>query len=94
VTGSEARLLRVIIGGLTGEVEVQGEMFKGNMPGWGLLLDDNQIAAIASYIRRSWGNKAPPVQSATVAQVRRATIDRKTPWTAAEIRRIGGLSIM
>jgi mono/diheme cytochrome c family protein len=90
VTGSESRLLRVILGGLTGEIEVQGEMFKGAMPGWGPLLDDNQVAAIASYIRRSWGNKAAPVTAAAVAQLRRGSADRKTPWTAEELRKIGG----
>jgi len=93
VTGSETRLLRVMLGGLTGEVEVQGEMFKGAMPGWGPILDDGQIAAVATYIRKSWGNKAPPVGVAIVAQIRRASADRKTPWTAEELRKFGGTPI-
>jgi mono/diheme cytochrome c family protein len=90
VTGGEARLVRVMLGGLTGEIEVQGEIFKGAMPGWGPLLDDNQISAIATHIRRSWGNKAAPVNANVVAQLRKSMGDRKSPWTAEELRRIGG----
>jgi mono/diheme cytochrome c family protein len=86
VMGSEARLLRVIMQGLTGEIEVAGEMFRGAMPGWGLLLDDNQIAAVATFIRSNWGNKAPPVVAASAARVRKETAERKTPWTERELR--------
>jgi mono/diheme cytochrome c family protein len=92
VTGSEARLIRVMLQGLTGEIEVQGEMFKGAMPGWGPLLDDFQIAAVATYIRSTWGNKSPAVLAATVTRVRRESAERRTPWSEAELRGIGGAS--
>jgi mono/diheme cytochrome c family protein len=39
---------------------VQG---KGSMPGFGDQLDDVQIADILSYIRNTWGNKAPAVSN-------------------------------
>ena len=87
VVGNEGRLVRIILHGLIGEVEVQGEMFNGAMPTWGGAFTDEQIASVASYVRRSWGNKAAPVTAATVARVRAATGDRKTPWTAKELLR-------
>lgn len=31
------------------------------MPGFGGHLDDNEIAAIATYVRNAWGNAAPPI---------------------------------
>jgi mono/diheme cytochrome c family protein len=87
VTGSEERMLRIVISGLTGEVEVQGEMFSGVMPGWGPTLSNAEIAAVATYVRSQWGNAAPAVDTATVARVRAASATRTTPWTVAELRR-------
>jgi mono/diheme cytochrome c family protein len=40
------------------------------MPSFGSVLNDQQIAVIASYIRASWGNQAPAVSAEQVAEVR------------------------
>jgi mono/diheme cytochrome c family protein len=55
------------------------------MPAWGGVLKDPEIAAVTSYVRSAWGNKAVPITAATVTAIRSATTARKTPWTAAEI---------
>ena len=47
-------ILRVILGG----VEAQGGY--GPMPALGSGMTDQQIAAVANYVRQSWGNQAPP----------------------------------
>lgn len=86
VTGSEDRLVRVLLHGLTGDIEVEGEPFIGTMPTWGITLSDGDVAAVASYVRRSWGNDAPPVRPETVKRLRDAHATRTTPWTAAELR--------
>ena len=85
VQGDENKLIRIILGGLTGPVEVAGETFNGAMPGWGPVLEDKDIAAVATYIRSSWGNKAAPITEAKVKSIRTATASRKTPWTVAEL---------
>ena len=85
VTGDEDRLIRIVLHGLTGEIEVGGEIFSGLMPAWGPSLDDAQVAAVLTYVRKSWGNAATPVVPATVARVRRATASRTTPWMAKEL---------
>lgn len=85
VLGGEDRFVAIILRGLTGEIEVQGEMLSGAMPAWGPLLKDPQIAAVATYVRGNLGNKAAPVTAATVARVRKATAARKTPYTVAEL---------
>jgi len=87
-TGDEARLLRIVLQGLTGDVEVQGETFSGAMPPWGPTLKDADIAAVLTYVRSSFGNKAAAVSPATVAQVREATKARTAPWTAAELAKV------
>jgi mono/diheme cytochrome c family protein len=85
VLGDEGRLVRIILHGLTGEVEVQGETFSGAMPTWAGAFTDAQIASVASYVRRSWGNKAPAITTETVTKVRAQTAARKTPWTVKEL---------
>jgi mono/diheme cytochrome c family protein len=88
VTGDDAKLVRIVLLGLTGPVDVAGESYSGAMPGWGGVLKDPELAAVMSYVRGAWGNKAAPVTSAQVAAVRAATASRKTPWTMAELAQV------
>jgi mono/diheme cytochrome c family protein len=46
---------------------------RGGMPNFSEDLDDTQIATILSFVRSSWGNKAGPVDPATVKDIRGAT---------------------
>lgn len=85
VTGDPNKLIHIVLRGLTGEVEVEGEMFKGEMPGWAPALSDAQMAAVLTYIRSSFGNKASAITAESVAKVRAATTGRAKPYTAAEI---------
>ena len=48
---------------------------RGGMPNFSGDLDDNQISAILTYVRTSWGNAAGPLPPATVAAVRGAQDD-------------------
>lgn len=43
---------------------------QGQMPAWRDRLDDEQIAAVASYIRNSFGNSFGPVSAAQVGAAR------------------------
>jgi mono/diheme cytochrome c family protein len=43
---------------------------RGQMPAFGDRLSDDQIAAVAQYIRNNWGNHYGPVTPADVASVR------------------------
>lgn len=40
------------------------------MPAYAWKLDDNQVAAVATYVRNAWGNVAPPVKPAQVRELR------------------------
>ena len=88
-TGSEERVVRILLHGLSGPVDVAGETYSGAMPPWGGALSDAEIAAVTTYVRGSWGNKAAPIAPATVTRIRAATAARKTPWTAAELQAVG-----
>ncbi len=47
--------------------------------------NDAWIAAVASYVRTSFGNAGGFVTPAEVARVRAETASRKTPWTMPEL---------
>jgi mono/diheme cytochrome c family protein len=55
------------------------------MPPWRDIMTDEQIAAVATYVRSTWGNKAPPVKSEEVKAQRDATAGRSTAWSPAEL---------
>lgn len=57
---------------LTDYVAGQIILGRGVMPAFGPKLDDQQIAAVASYVRNSWGNQFGVVKPEEVAQVRQA----------------------
>lgn len=85
VTGDKGRLIRVVLNGLTGEIDVEGETYSGAMPPWRSFLDDDQTAALLTYIRQAWGNDASEVTPAEVASVRTVTEERRDPWTQEEL---------
>lgn len=92
VAGPPERLARVALHGLYGPLQVSGTTFNLVMPGLGAsgLLDDDKLAAILSYVRRAWGNKASLVEPSLVAKVRTETKTRTMPWTAAELLDVKG----
>lgn len=88
VTGSEERIIRIVLHGLNGPITVDGKEYNNVMAPLGSLKDD-QIANVISYVRASWGNTAPEVSPETVAKVRADTAGRTTFWTAAELLKLG-----
>jgi mono/diheme cytochrome c family protein len=46
------------------------------MPQFGWLLSDDQIAAVLTYIRNSWGNAAPLVNADEIRKKRQALVER------------------
>ncbi len=87
VLGAPERLAALVLQGLEGPIEVHGETWDDMMPGFAVdpRLPDPAIAALLTYVRRSWGNTAAPVPTETVTRVREATAERRDPWTAAEL---------
>lgn len=93
VNGSEERVIRIVLQGLTGSVTVAGNTFNNNMPafgpGGGYNWTDDKIAYVLTYVRQEWGNTAPAITPEKVAEIRtKVAADRKTPWTAPELEAI------
>jgi mono/diheme cytochrome c family protein len=79
VTESPTRLVQILLHGIQGPLDVMGVAYNGLMPPW-KQLGDEEIAAVATYVRSQWGNAAAPVDAATVAAERARTADRTAPW--------------
>jgi mono/diheme cytochrome c family protein/glucose/arabinose dehydrogenase len=77
VTGDQVRLVKVILKGLMGPIEVNGKQYEGAVPMTPFEgLSDQEVAAVATYIRNSFGNTASPIQPSVVKEVR-ATLSKK-----------------
>jgi putative membrane-bound dehydrogenase-like protein len=87
VSGSEQRLARIILHGLTGPIQVNGRTYRLDMPGLGLFTDE-QIASILTYIRREWEHSAAPVEPATIKAIREATKNRTEGWRQEELLKL------
>jgi len=86
VVGNNKRLILILLHGLQGPIEVNGNMYNGNMPaGGGASLNDEKTAGVLTYIRASWGNDAQEITPPMVAKVREAFADRTAQWTADEL---------
>jgi mono/diheme cytochrome c family protein len=79
------RIIRLVLNGIQGPITVSGQQFNNAMPPWREIMNDADIAAVTTYIRSTWGNKAPPVTPEQVKAVRDATADRSTAYGAPEL---------
>ena len=77
-SGDPGAPVRILLAGKEGTV--------GLMPPLGGTLNDEQIAAVLTYVRREWGNTGSPVDPEDVAETRGMTKNRTRPWTDAELQ--------
>ena len=87
VTGSPARLTRIVLGGVRGAINVKGKNYALEMPPLGIL-EDQQIAAILTYIRREWNHTADPVSVDFVKKTREEIAGRDEPWNEADLLKV------
>ncbi len=69
--------------GLEGPLKIEGRTWNLEMPRFEG--EDEDLADVLTYIRRSWGNGVEPVSLDTVRRNRAAAGDRVKPMTAAEL---------
>lgn len=80
VTGKAETLVAIVIHGIAGPLTVKGATYNGAMPAFGVQLQDAEIAAVLTHIRGQWGNQAAPIDTPTVAAVRKDTAGRTEPF--------------
>lgn len=89
VLGDEKRLSLILLHGMEGPVEVNGKAYDAPeilpvMPSFSTM-DNVDLAAIMTYIRREWGHTADPVSAGTVGGIRYRSQGKVTPWKAEEL---------
>ena len=87
VNQDEERLIKLTLKGMMGPLELEGKKYPGLTPmtPFGGLLSDEEIAAVLTYVRNSFGNKSPGVTAAKVKQVRDATKDKVDFYSPEEL---------
>jgi len=80
VNGPPERLAAIILDGMRGPVG----HYNGVMPGWRTVLEDAQIAAVMTWLRRA--DAQPPVTPVEVHQVRLETEVRHDFWTVSDLQ--------
>jgi mono/diheme cytochrome c family protein len=84
VTGPAENMIRIQLRGLVGPIKVKGKEY--NFPAGMMAMafqTDEQIAAVLTHVRSSFGNSAPAVSAAEVAAFRSEV--GQPPLTAAEL---------
>jgi mono/diheme cytochrome c family protein len=69
VLGSKTILVKQVVKGSNGTVEIDGDTFRNTMPPQPKLTDQ-EIADVLTYVRNSFGNKASQVSPAEVKSIR------------------------
>jgi mono/diheme cytochrome c family protein len=81
-------MIRIPLAGLSGPVQVNSQSWNLAMPAMGAALPDDDLAAVLTYIRQSWGNKASAITPEQVKAVRAEVGNRTQPWTADQLNAI------
>jgi len=82
------RVIRIVLNGIHGPLKVNGADYANVMVPWKDTLKDDEIAAVISFIRQEWGNKASAVKPDEVKAIRDATKDRAEAWTGDELTKV------
>jgi len=86
-TGNEDRLIKLTLNGLLGPIEVNGKKYPGQVPmtPFGMMLNDQEIADVLTYVRNSFGNQASVISASKVKAIRASIQDKKGFYSPDEL---------
>ena len=82
VNGDERVLANILLHGITGEISVLGQTYKGAMPPFPQL-SDAELAAVLSHVRSAWSNKAAPLKAELIEKERKSN-SRTAPFSGGD----------
>ncbi|CAN5829808.1 hypothetical protein BH11VER1_BH11VER1_04380 [soil metagenome] len=87
VSGDPDRMIKIAMYGLMGPIEVGGKKYDGQVPmtPFAGMLKDDELAAVLTFVRNSFGNKADPIQPAQVEKIRAANPGRMMFYNTEEL---------
>ena len=87
VTGSDERLIKIVLKGLQGPIEVNNVKYAGHVPmtPFGGMLNDEEVAAVVTYVRNTFDNDASAVTPEKVKEVREKTKSKTGFYKPSEL---------
>lgn len=87
---SEERLISLTLKGLLGPIEVKGKKYPGQVPMTPFegMLNDDEVAAVLTYVRNSFGNRSSVISAAKVKEVRNQIKDKKGFYDPKELLKV------
>ena len=85
VTKGINRLAHIPLAGVSGTLTVEGKEWNLNMAAMGAALSDADLAAVLTYMRNAWGNKAGEVTADDIKKIR-AEIKGAQPVTGEQLK--------
>jgi mono/diheme cytochrome c family protein len=82
------RLAHITLTGLIGPINVAGKEWNMSMAAMGASLPDDDLAAVLTYIRSSWGNKAAPVTGDDIKAIRAQLGTGGQPISGAQLMQV------
>jgi len=90
VMGDPSNLINVVHYGVQGPIKVYGAIYDSAMPAQGGMLSTEELAAVLTYVRNSWGNRAGAISVEDIQAIVAETGERGEPWTVRELLKQGG----
>jgi mono/diheme cytochrome c family protein len=75
---SKEKLVKIILKGMRGTINVAGKEYNGEMAG--IMLSDEETADVINFIRNSFGNKAPAVKPNEIQSALKAVVKDYQPY--------------
>ena len=90
VLGNDERLIKIVLKGIMGPIEVNGNKYAGQVPmtPFGGMLSDEEVAAVLTYVRNAFGNKAPAILPEKVKAVRESEKNKKGFYSPDELLKL------
>lgn len=87
VTGNTDRLIKIVLKGLQGQIHVNGKKYPGHVPMTPFegMLNNEEVAAVLTYVRNSFDNKASAVKPEDVERVRNEIKDKSGFFNPSEL---------
>lgn len=85
VTAEKSVPIRILLHGLSGDIEVGGRAYQGNMPSFKARLSAAEMAATLNYIRSESEGDFPQIKQEDVVQVNEEYEGRDRAWSGDEL---------
>ena len=85
ITGKKSVPIRIVMDGLSGEIQVSGTSYNGTMPSFKARLSMAEIAAIINYLRDISDGDHPQITQEDVIEISKTYQNRNMPWQPNEL---------